>query len=801
MQKGLSWETLIDVSYRETSESLIGAPMTIPGISRSQVDPHSLRSSVLETIRSRVDITTLFRPELKIDIPAFIQDQMVFRKMAARLRPLAISSVADVHHVKEALNQEDVVAELNDRCREGQCYQDSMDQLFVDELHSPSCATGLAASLAARISTIYVALVAQNTPERIQQSQESRNEESRSVEEIKRVGSLFLRESLRFHLDMLSGREGVSFPEQLLSSARQLTPFVRKVTTISLLDHGHDFQEDPLLFRDHTGNNYHGLVAATVMGCSLKALGFDAQIMTRCDLEPTVSAAAMHSIVRVTSPHRTDYTVDCAYLQFHKDLYDAPAPSDPILLLESTRVDEYIEAHLMSRWRENSQRLAEEGETFRSSLNEKDRLLPYVLPRERLLKRGFSDPESWVKNALRKVWDSSTYSPSHAHAGVQEIFFGVHNQSFDGHEYSRAYEYCKYLNIAPLTSFLSVEQVEKRLEQLLHQERLIGRNFPEAIALIGQLPFSKRDRFHDLLEIDPRLSGCVSGGLHLLLNAYLLSLKKMVNPDGLPLKVVYGCSGNDCMTVLLATDAAEVFFVDLTPTTYDRFQEALQQRIGGAPLPSEITVYQSLKNFYGGGLSHYNTDGTHKMVELESKFFADLAAMGVPLDQVEIKNIDGEPSIGFPWQYPGYPGSKRRYIRFIHSDITRPSEYVPSLRNLLREGIDIFYMKASFLAPLSYPTFLPEIAQAVREGGWLMTSDKTFCMDLCNPDQCLSGSGQRYSLRKNHEITLFEEYMVFESYPFFRVLMLEIPERYRRRPSNDLSYWVTLNLRQKISSL
>ena len=80
------------------------------------------------------------------------------------------------------------------------------------------------------------------------------------------------------------------------------------------------------------------------------------------------------------------------------------------------------------------------------------------------------------------------------------------------------------------------------------------------------------------------------------------------------------------------------------------------------------------------------------------------------------------------------------------------------MQSKLKQGIDIFYMKGAFFAPLCYPQFLPQIARNIRGGGWLMTADNTSLMESVNPEPCLGEkNGLTFTQRTNHEIqTLIE---------------------------------------------
>ena len=84
-----------------------------------------------------------------------------------------------------------------------------------------------------------------------------------------------------------------------------------------------------------------------------------------------------------------------------------------------------------------------------------------------------------------------------------------------------------------------------------------------------------------------------------MINGYYRAVKKLINPEGKDIHVLYGCSGSDCMSVLLATDATTMTFVDLTETAIERFEAAFQALKQGA-LQDERKQYLDEKHFSGG---------------------------------------------------------------------------------------------------------------------------------------------------------------------------------------------------------
>ena len=297
------------------------------------------------------------------------------------------------------------------------------------------------------------------------------------------------------------------------------------------------------------------------------------------------------------------------------------------------------------------------------------------------------------------------------------------------------------------------------------------------------------------LDIDPRLKDVNAG-----INAYFRSLKKTVNPDGKDLSVIYGCSGGDCTTILLATDASDLMFVDTTPVLLGEFQAALsllKLRSSSSEKSIQKTLEESRfskgRELYLGAVSAYD-EGKHTMPDVALKLLLELREIEADLDRVVLTSIEGGVKIDFSWQYHGDARCRQRSVMFVTADITKPESYPLLLKKRLQAGIDIFYMKGACRVPELYPQFLPAIVTAVRPGGWLMTTDKTSLMESVDPEL-------PFPIVKTEENRLLEELIqqlvggVFNS-----ISMLDVyppAQRYRRSPGSDFTYWSILNLRQK----
>ena len=70
------------------------------------INTHSTNARVLEVIRNKMPITTLFTPELKIDLGVFIQDQMLIHELAKLIASMnKDDSIAEQFNKSELLTR------------------------------------------------------------------------------------------------------------------------------------------------------------------------------------------------------------------------------------------------------------------------------------------------------------------------------------------------------------------------------------------------------------------------------------------------------------------------------------------------------------------------------------------------------------------------------------------------------------------------------------------------------------------------------------------------------------------------
>lgn len=339
------------------------------------------------------------------------------------------------------------------------------------------------------------------------------------------------------------------------------------------------------------------------------------------------------------------------------------------------------------------------------------------------------------------------------------------------------------------------------MRELCLDQKLEGQNSIEALSLISQLPRLTRAKYASLLDLDPRL---VKLGINISLNAYYRSIRKVVNPQGADISVIYGCSGGDAMSVLLATDAEKLMFVDITKVDFSEFENALTYLKDSSYEKLIIDVlerddYFSDQTIRMGQTSRGKDDGKHYMNNLALKLLFNLRQLGVDLDGVVLTSLEEGIRIDFSWQYYGSHSTRQRSITFITADIANSDQYPKLLKRKLEEGLDIFYMKGAFFVPQLYSQFLPDIAKSIRPGGWIMTTDKTSMMESFNPEECLKQNKMEFKLSKSDETRILEEQNnpPYDPLCDIPVIQFNPTSRLGRTTGTDLSYWSFLNLRQK----
>jgi hypothetical protein len=258
----------------------------------------AIRDRVLQTIRNAMPITTLFNLKLKINLDLFVKDQMFIYKIARFIAVFPKVGVIDDKAMEKYFENSEIIAEIKTLSKEPAPYLAFFYEACADVLNQKPESLQMTAALEGRIFTLKNALIAQQEPERIHKSQQEKKIAPQSLAQIKNEGAHFIRHSLSLHLKKL---ESSSFQDSLFCTAKQLIFFVQNITSLYLKEKGHPCQQDdPLTYRNPSGYNFHGFVAALVMETCLNALGYKTRLMGRVDLEPRVTLATRHSVVEVT---------------------------------------------------------------------------------------------------------------------------------------------------------------------------------------------------------------------------------------------------------------------------------------------------------------------------------------------------------------------------------------------------------------------------------------------------------------------------------------------------------------------
>ncbi|MDP2946145.1 MAG: hypothetical protein Q8N61_01670, partial [bacterium] len=190
---------------------------------------------------------------------------------------------------------------------------------------------------------------------------------------------------------------------------------------------------------------------------------------------------------------------------------------------------------------------------------------------------------------------------------------------------------------------------------------------------------------------------------------YDMAIKEIANPHNEDKIALSGGAGHDWASLILSTNATEVYFVDQTPL----YIQKLEWLLGFWDKLKEdrlIRDYIELEKYWNHGVIKVEKDWNHRkgvavMKDIEYKLLIHLQAMGVKKEDIElIKNLDGTVTIKFKWQYTGQR-AKVYSITYIQADITKPNKYPQRLKEVLRKGIDIYYQKAGRRIPEFYSKF------------------------------------------------------------------------------------------------
>jgi len=173
--------------------------------------------------------------------------------------------------------------------------------------------------------------------------------------------------------------------------------------------------------------------------------------------------------------------------------------------------------------------------------------------------------------------------------------------------------------------------------------------------------------------------------------AYCVANRNKINPQGLPLRGIYGASGPDMTTALLSTDASEMMFVDLAIDPESFNADNLNRIKSGKYGEIESKYFKELLSRFLNNLWNRH----HIEKDFPSLVVLDLKMLGVDAKDINFsRNSYGNVELTFPWAYPGEKARERK-ITFVKSDITYPGEYNAELSEFLNSRPDFYYQKSA----------------------------------------------------------------------------------------------------------
>jgi hypothetical protein len=267
-------------------------------------------------------------------------------------------------------------------------------------------------------------------------------------------------------------------------------------------------------------------------------------------------------------------------------------------------------------------------------------------------------------------------------------------------------------------------------------------------------------------------------------------LQKVVNVSRQKIRALYPCSGADITSILLATDAKELAFVDLTPVSFQEFQLGLSKNLSASMTRRFDSLFPSFDQYKAYRQRYLSASSNpEKLNNLADKLFFEIGQL-VDLKKVRIIQdvSDDSVEISFPWAYRGQKEALRT-IKYIQADITNTPNYPAALKNFLSKGLDFFYMKSAFHAPLSYEAFIPHLRQFMNKGSWFMTSSRAIDGNEYDTSSVLS-------LPKTPIPKIYKKILALcdtQIHPMATIPNLELPKS-KRSTGMRLDYWHITNL-------
>lgn len=226
--------------------------------------------------------------------------------------------------------------------------------------------------------------------------------------------------------------------------------------------------------------------------------------------------------------------------------------------------------------------------------------------------------------------------------------------------------------------------------------------------------------------------------------AIFMAHRVKINPEGKPLKGLYGAPAADFKGVLLATDADEVYMADQRLISAEKLRQVWEGSVKLDKLKANV-FKKALEARRKAGWWHVNDFETLA----EELIVFELKSLGVASDKVKIGvNSAGDVIIRFPWAYPG-ARPRHRVFTYIGADIMKRPDERSLLHKLLQPGgVDFYFQKAAVDLMGKMEGYIPMIAEAA--GKFLLISPT-------EPFLCNLGMGSRLAAILQPKFTLDQE--------------------------------------------
>lgn len=645
----------------------------------------------------------LFTVQNKMHLSKFIESQKVLRLAAIHLHNFFNHSPkGTVDQFKEYLEKNGFFSQGSFNEKEKETFISLLNNLFEHLNQGPSLEK-LESSFLHRIYTLKNGLTAIHNPQAILDAvtahagkKPPENQIEGLLKKIKMLGVYFVLSSLKLHYHQLTKEPNSdSFSQDLHNLCNKFNPFIQRAV-LTVQDERIDFQKtcSRLLSKaDLTGNNSAAALTCTFLQPLFTFFGYHADILTRRDIDPTLSLSFAHAVILVTdSGTGKKFILDPTYKQFLYGLVSDEGKKElsDLLLFEVEKIDPLIDQLI-----ELKKRHPEKG--------------PYQV-------RSVSDDE--LRIHFKRIWGLEGSSLVTVNLNGQAIF--SEDPSDDHRGYALAKELVKTVGLDLL------------LKQPTMKER--GSSLKKEAAQLDKLQLLERLRFlndtsmeffiHNL-HLDPR--PIQSKLLTVKAVGYFTEIRELVNPKNDSGKIaLYGCAGSD-LSPLLALNPGHLYMIERTPVDIQILQSVLHPDFRKQLVELTLPTYKEMKSQFSGQLAGNpdpELDYHDKTEMLEVLIAAELEALGVNLDKVKVRpapEFKGV-TLSFPWKSHGQ-NEKNYQVTWISAHLEEPETYPRGLKQVLEKGVDYYYQKAANHSPKHYDKFLPGIAKAVRKEGYMLTSD------------------------------------------------------------------------------